>query len=158
MKSDTLIYAEVHTAGEKLYLPLDEIEHRLRLGQIGLDAHIDCPELTGDNPKPIWMIEKLALCADTPESRMMEHLREDRTPWTALLGLLVIVWAVCCNKEGGCLFWIRELAGHRLLCMIVGGHHGHIGYLILIGCIGLAMVYSFISVHKELNELEVLTH
>ena len=100
MKSDTRLYAEVHTAGEKLYLPLDEIEHRLKLGQIGLDAHIDCPELTGDTPKPIWMIERLALCADTPESRMMEHLREDRTPWTALLGLLVIVIGGLLQQRG----------------------------------------------------------
>ena len=100
MSDDSRLYAEVHTSGEKVYLPLDEIEHRLKLGQIGLDAHIDCPSLTGDTPKPIWMIDRLAECADTPEARMMEHLRSNRTPWIALLGLFGLLMGGLLQQRG----------------------------------------------------------
>ena len=100
MSDESRLYAEVHTSGEKIYLPIDEIEHRLKLGQIGLDAHIDCPSLTGKTPKPIWMIDRLAQCADTPEARMMEHLRSNRTPWVALLGLFTIVVGGLLQQRG----------------------------------------------------------
>ena len=100
MSDESRLYAEVHTSGEKIYLPLDEIEHRLKLGQIGLNAHIDCPSLTGQTPKPIWMIDRLAHCADTPEARMMEHMRSNRTPWVALLGLFCIVLGGVLQQRG----------------------------------------------------------
>ena len=74
MTAETL-YADVYTDGEVLYLSVDEIEHRLALGRIGLDAQIKCPPLTGDDPKPIWMVERFADCANTPEARMMAHMR-----------------------------------------------------------------------------------
>lgn len=100
MSDEPRIYAEVYTSGDKLYLPLDEIEHRLKLGQIGLNAHIDCPSLTGDSPKPIWMIERLAQHADTPEARMMEYVRSGRTPAVALIGLLIILVSGFCQQRG----------------------------------------------------------
>ena len=100
MSDDSRLYAEVYTSGEKIYLPLDEIEHRLKLGQIGLDAHIDCPSLTGKTPNPIWMIDRLAQCSDTPEARMMEHLRSNHTPWIALLGLFAIVVGGLLQQRG----------------------------------------------------------
>ena len=100
MSDESRLYAEVYTSGDKLYLPLEEIEHRLKLGQIGLNAHIDCPSLTGDSPKPIWMIERLARCADTPEARMMEHLRSGLTPAVALIGLLIILVSGFIQQRG----------------------------------------------------------
>jgi len=100
LSDESRLYAEVYTSGDKLYLPLDEIEHRLKLGQIGLNAHIDCPSLTGDSPKPIWMIERLAQCADTPEARMMEYVRSGRTPAVALIGLLIILVSGFCQQRG----------------------------------------------------------
>ncbi len=96
------LYADVHTGGETLYLPLDEIEHRIALGQIGLDAHIDCPTLTGDRANPLWMIERFAKAGDTPEARMMSHFRKGKTPIVAL-GLLMVTLCMGVLQQRGWL-------------------------------------------------------
>ena len=94
------LYADVHTGGDTLYLPLDEIEHRIALGQIGLDAHIDCPTITGDGAKPLWMIERFAKAGDTPEARMMSHFRKGKTPVVALSLLVVILCMGLLQQRG----------------------------------------------------------
>ena len=94
------LYADVYTDGELLYLSLDEIEHRLALGQIGLDAQVNSPQLTGDGPKPIWMIERLAHCANTPEARMMAHMRGAPIPVCSMLLLLAILCGGLLQQRG----------------------------------------------------------
>lgn len=95
-----VLYADVYTGGESLYLSLDEIEHRLALGQIGLDAQIKCPPLTGDETKPIWMIERFADCANTPEARMMAHMRGAPVPVFSMLLLLSILCGGLLQQRG----------------------------------------------------------
>ena len=113
------IFAEVHTDGQKLYLPLDEIARRVAWGQIGLDAHLICPQLYGNDPKPIWMIDILMEAGDTPEARIMDHLRRYATPWGAMTLLL----------------WLGILGILQQRGWFTAGH--------------LAVGWSAISIHKE---------
>lgn len=75
-------------------MSLDEVKIRLGTGQLGQDAHIECAELTHGGPKPIWMIDSLRHYADTPEARMMDHLRSNPMPNVSMVlaVLLVCMW------------------------------------------------------------------
>ena len=138
---------------------MDEIEHRLKLGQIGLDAHIDLSEFDRKNSKPIWMIDRLAQCGDTPEARMMEHLRSNHTPWIALMGLFAIVLGGLLQQRG----WlsIRETGvGWAPITFpkIVGGLLGRIGSVIWIGCTGWEMVYCTTFCAQRVERIVWLSH
>ncbi len=94
------LYAEVYTDGERLYLPLSEIEHRVAIGQIGLDAQLDCPSLVGDTPKPLWTVERFVEAANTPEARMMAHLRSSPTPFVSIGLLFLLLCAGILQQRG----------------------------------------------------------
>ena len=86
--------ATIYTEGGEFCLSLDEVKIRLASGQLGQDARIDCPVLTGGKPRPIWMIESLREYANTPEARMMDHLRSKPTPYVAIALMLgmMLMW------------------------------------------------------------------
>ena len=85
------LFATVYSGEDSIFLSLDEVEIRLARGQIGQDSHIHCPPITGEYPQPIWTIESLRGVANTPEARMMDHLRSDALPKVSIIGLLVII-------------------------------------------------------------------
>lgn len=77
-------------------MSLDDVKVRLGTGQLAQDAQIECVGLTDGIPKPIWMIDALREYADTPEARMMDHLRSKPMPRVsmALAVLMVLMWLV----------------------------------------------------------------
>ncbi len=94
------LFATIYSGDETQFLSIDELEIKLARGQIGQDSHILCPPLTGELPQPIWTIESLRTLSNTPEARMMDHLRSDASPLVSIVGLLLIIIVGLVQQRG----------------------------------------------------------